>query len=475
MNIAILLPLLAYLIIIFLGTGYAFLQRTKGNFLTEYYVGNRSMTGFVLAMTTVGTYVGASSFIGGAGAAYQFGLGWVLVAMIQVPVVLFTLGVLGKKFAILARLHQSLTINDMLYARYRSLPLLLLASGALLFSFFIMMAIQFIGVGRLLESTLNIDYSLAVVGFAFTIGLYTFVGGFRAVVLTDSIQGIIMLLGSFLLLFAVIHAGGGVETIMQRLHQIDPALLRPYGSENKPFDLAFMLSFWVLVCFGLLGLPSTVIRAISYKNSQALHRGVIIGTIVMALLMLSIHLTGALGRAILPNLTVSDKIMPLLMMHVLPPTIAGIFLTAPMAGIMSSIDSMLIQASSTLIKDLYLRFKPEAYRNERKIKWLSTFSTLLITLLVVLCVLNPPDMLIWLNLFALGGLESTFLWVIVLGLYWEKANSTGAICSMCVGLGSYAFLSATDIQYLGLHPVIPALVLGFFAFLLGNYWQIYRK
>lgn len=475
MNFSVLFPLLAYLVLVFAGAGYAFLQREKGNFLTEYYVGNRSMTGFVLAMTTAGTYVGASSFIGGAGASYQFGLGWVLLSMIQVPVVLFTLGVLGKKFAILARLHQSLTINDVLYARYRSLPLLLLASGALLASFFIMMAVQFIGMGRLLETTLNIDYQLAVIFFALTVGAYTFIGGFRAVVLTDSIQGIIMLVGSFLLLFAVVYAGGGIEHIMHTLKKIDPALLTPYGTKEKPLDFTFILSFWVLVCFGLLGLPSTVVRAISYKNSQALHRGIIIGTVVMTLLMLNIHLAGALGRAIMPDLTISDKIAPLLMMDVLSPMVAGIFLTAPMAAIMSSVDSMLIQASSTLIKDLYLRFKPEASRNERKIKRLSTLTTLLITLLVTLCVLTPPDMLIWLNLFALGGLESTFLWVIVFGLYWEKANSIGAIWAMCVGGVSYIFLTATGTQYLGLHAIVPALALGLIAFLLGNIGGKYRK
>ncbi len=470
MNFAIVLPLLAYIVIVFAGAVYAFRQRKKGDFLTEYYVGNRSMTGFVLAMTTAATYVGASSFIGGPGAAYKFGLGWVLLAMIQVPVVLFTLGVLGKKFAILARKNNSLTINDILFERYKSHSLMLLASLALLLSFFIMMAVQFIGVGRLLETTLNIDYKIAVLLFALTVGIYTFIGGFRAVVLTDSIQGIIMMIGTFLLLFAVIHAGGGVASIMQKLATINPRLLTPYGIESRPLDFTFMMSFWVLVCFGLLGLPSTVIRAISYKNSQALHRGVIIGTVVITVLMLSIHLAGALGRAIIPDLTITDKIIPTLMIRVMPPIVAGIFLAAPMAAIMSSIDSMLIQTSSTLIKDLYLRFKPEARLNEKRIKKLSTLTTLVMTILVTLAVLNPPDMLIWLNLFALGGLETTFLWVILFGLYWKKANSTGAICSMLTGFFSYIYLTGQGIKLLGFHAIVPALTFGLIAFLLGNQW-----
>ncbi|HDR0633061.1 sodium/pantothenate symporter [Pasteurella multocida] len=468
MNYSILIPLFLYLCFVFAVAYYAYAKRQKGSFLSEYYVGNRSMSGFVLAMTTAATYVGASSFIGGPGAAYKFGLGWVLLAMIQVPVVLFTLGVLGKKFAMWAREHKSLTINDILFSRYKSPTIVLLASLSLLFSFFIMMAVQFIGVGRLLETTLNIDYRLSVLIFATTVGIYTFIGGFRAVVLTDTIQGLIMMIGTFLLLFGVIYAGGGVSQIIDTLETIDPRLITPYGIEARPLDFTFMASFWVLVCFGLLGLPHTVIRAMSYKNSKALHSGIVIGTVVIALLMLGMHLAGALGRAVVPELSVTDKIIPTLMIQVLPPVVAGIFLAAPMAAIMSSIDSMLIQASSTLIKDLYLRFKPEQIRNERRVKILSTVATLFMTILVTVATLNPPDMLIWLNLFALGGLETTFLWVMLLGLYWQKANAYGAVCSMIVGLGSYVTLTAASIKLLDFHAIVPALLFGLIAFLIGN-------
>lgn len=58
------------------------------------------MGGIVLAMTLTATYISASSFIGGPGAAYKYGLGWVLLAMIQLPAVWLSLGILGKKFAI---------------------------------------------------------------------------------------------------------------------------------------------------------------------------------------------------------------------------------------------------------------------------------------------------------------------------------------------------------------------------------------
>lgn len=132
MQTDVVLPLVGYLVLVFGLSIYAYTRRQTGNFLNEYFIGNRSMGGFVLAMTLTATYISASSFIGGPGAAYKYGLGWVLLAMIQLPAVWLSLGVLGKKFAILARRYNAVTLNDMLYARYQSRLLVWLASISLL-------------------------------------------------------------------------------------------------------------------------------------------------------------------------------------------------------------------------------------------------------------------------------------------------------------------------------------------------------
>ncbi|WP_211271098.1 sodium/pantothenate symporter, partial [Moraxella lacunata] len=457
-----------YLFFVFGVAWHAYQKRKAGGFLNEYYVGSRSMGGFVLAMTTVATYVSASSFIGGPGAAYKFGLGWVLLSMIQVPAIWLTLGTLGKKFAMLARQTGSITINDLLFARYQNKVVVWLACISLLLAFFGMMVVQFIGAGRLLETTLGLPYEWSIGVFALVIGLYTFIGGFRAVVLTDTVQGLVMLIGTMLLLGATLVATGGMDNAMTTLHTIDPHLLTPTGVDDK-LSATFMLSFWVLVCFGLIGLPHTAVRAMAYKDSRSLHRGILVGTVVMTVLVLGMHLAGVLARAVVPELDVPDKVIPTLMMTVLPPFVAGIFLAAPMAAIMSSIDSMLIQSSSTLIKDLYLSIKPDAIHNEAKIKRYSTTLTLGFTvILAVVAMLNPPDMLIWLNLLSFGGLEATFLWVLVFGLYYKKANATGAIWSMVAGLTSYVIIAYFKIALWDLHAVVPALAIGLVAFLVGN-------
>lgn len=468
MNLGIIFPLVIYLAFVFGAAIYAYVKRQKGgDFLAEYYVGNRSMTGFVLAMTTASTYASASSFIGGPGAAYKYGLGWVLLAMIQVPAVWLALGALGKKFALLSRETNALTINDLLLYRYKNKYLVWIACVALLIAFFAAMTVQFIGGARLLETTIGIPYTQALLIFALTVGIYTFIGGFRAVVLTDTIQGTVMILGTIVLLVGVIYQVGGVESAVKKLTEIDPSLVSPYGP-NEMLDFQFMASFWILVCFGVVGLPHTAVRCMAFKDSKALHNGMLIGTIVLTIIMFGMHLAGALGRAIVPDLTVSDKVIPSLMLHVLPPIVAGIFLAAPMSAIMSTVDAQLIQSSSIFVKDLYLAAKPQAVQNQKRIGRISSIITLILTALLIFASLNPPDMIIWLNLFAFGGLEAAFLWVIVLGLYWDKANAYGAVSSMLVGLVSFILFTQFGIKLFGFNPIVPSLVFGLAVFLMGN-------
>ncbi len=467
MQTDVVLPLVGYLAMVFGLSVYAYTRRKTGNFLNEYFIGNRSMGGFVLAMTLTATYISASSFIGGPGAAYKYGLGWVLLAMIQLPAVWLSLGVLGKKFAILARRYNAVTLNDMLYARYQSRLLVWLASLSLLVAFVGAMTVQFIGGARLLETAAGIPYDTGLLIFGISIALYTSFGGFRASVLNDAMQGLVMLVGTILLLVAVIHAAGGLHKAVETLQHIDPALVSPQGGDQI-LDLPFMASFWILVCFGVIGLPHTAVRCISYRDSKAVHRGIILGTIVVAILMFGMHLAGALGRAVLPDLKIPDQVIPTLMITVLPPFAAGIFLAAPMAAIMSTINAQLLQSSATIVKDLYLNLWPEELKNERKLTHISSMSTLILGLLLLLAAWRPPEMIIWLNLLAFGGLEAVFLWPLVLGLYWERANAHGALSSMIVGAICYTVLASFDIKIAGLHPIVPSLVLNLLAFYIGN-------
>lgn len=468
LNWGVLLPILAYLGVLYLVAARSNRLMTRSSsFLEEYFLGSRGMGAFVLGLTLVATYASGSSFLGGPGVAYKMGLGWVLLAMIQVPTALLTLGVLGKRFAILARRIGAVTLNDFLRARYESPWVVVLGAVAALVFFSAAMTAQFVAGGRLLQSVTGLPYGGALALFAGTVVLYTTVGGFRAVVLTDAVQGVVMLLGTLLLLGATVAAGGGIGHITATLRSIDPALLTPFGPGGF-VSRPYILSFWVLVGFGVVGLPFSAVRCMGYRDSRSLHRGILLSTGVLAALMLGMHLAGVFGRAVLPNLTEVDRIIPELSLHLLPPVLAGLFLAGPLAAIMSTVDSQLILASAAVVKDLYLNYvAPGAEatpEGKARVKRLSLGCTALLGILPFLVAYDPPTIIVWINLFAFGGLEAAFLLPTVLGLYWKRANAPGALASMAVGMVSFVAIQQMTKRVLDMHVIVPSLALAAAAF-----------
>ncbi|ACS80699.1 sodium/pantothenate symporter [Maridesulfovibrio salexigens] len=443
---------------------------SKG-FIEDYFIGGRSMGGMVLAMTIIASYTSASSFVGGPGVAYKLGLSWVLLAMIQVPTTFLTLGILGKRFAIMARKTDSVTITDFLRARYKSDAVVILCSVALIVFFMAAMLAQFIGGARLFQTVTGYPYIVGLVLFGVSVVLYTAIGGFRAVVLTDAIQGIVMVVAVVVILLAVINAGGGMENCIQSLKAIDPGLITPTGPKEA-VPQPFTLSFWVLVGIGILGLPQTTQRCMGYRDSKAMHDAMIIGTLLIGFMILCAHLAGTLGRAILPELPAGDLAMPSLIVELLSPVWAGVFIAGPLAAIMSTVDSMLLLVSAAIIKDLYIhyRLKGDASRMTLvSLKKMSLICTVVVGLMVFVAAIEPPDLLVWINLFAFGGLEAAFLCPIVIGLYWDKANSTGAISSIVIGVGTFIALTIMKPAMGGVHAIVPTTLASLTAFVLGSY------
>lgn len=462
MHWQVILPLLLFLVIIFgIGIWTNLRVRQSDSFLSDYFLGGREMGGFLLAMTMMATYGSASSFIGGPGVAYNTGLGWVLLAMAQLPAGYFVLMILGKKFAIISRKYEAITLIDFLKARYQSNAIVLLSAVAIIIFLFAAMTAQWVGGARLIESLTGLNYRGALIIFAVAVLVYVIIGGFAAVALTDALQGSVMVIGTIVLLVAVVIEGGGVSAIFADLVAEDPNFISPYGVEGNLTPL-YVSTFWILIGIGVIGLPQIAVRAMSYKDSKGMHRAILIGTIGIATVMFGMHLIGVFGRAVMPGIEIGDKVMPTLTLEILPPILAGVVLAAPMAAIMSTVNALLILVSSTVVKDVYLNFiKPNAPDTE--IKRMSFIVTTVVGIAVVLFALNPPEFLIWVNLFAFGGLESAFLWSVVLGLYWKKANKYGAFASMATGLVLYIYIDRFHQHVFGMHtvtiPVVASLLI----------------
>ena len=463
MNWQVMIPLLIFLVMMFcIGIWASKYLKSSNSFLQEYFLGGRQIGGLILAMTMIATYGSASSFIGGPGVAYTQGLGWVLLSMSQVATGYFVLMILGKKFAIMTRKYDAITLIDYLKARYNSKWVVILSALSIIIFLFSAMAAQWVGGARLIESLTGLSYTGALFIFAASVLVYVIIGGFRAVALTDTVQGIIMFVGTLILLIAVIIAGGGVPNIISDLVAENPNLVSPFGQDGGLTPL-YVSSFWILVGVGVVGLPQVTVRAMSYKNAKAMHRALIIGTVVVGFIMLGMHLIGVFARPILPGIEVGDTVMPLITLEVLPSWLAGLVLAAPLAAIMSTVDSLLLLVSSAIVKDVYINYvNPNA--SNTKVKRLSFTVTGILGVLVTVMALSPPDLLIWLNLFAFGGLEAAFIWPVVLGLYWKTGNKYGALASMILGVGSYIVISTYFPEAFGMHSVVLPVLLSLIAY-----------
>ena len=448
-------------------------EASKG-FLKNYFIGGRSMGGLVLAMTLVATYTSASSFLGGPGLAASWGLTQSWVAAIQIGTAFLTLGVLGKKLGMVSRKIGAVTVSDYLRKRYES-PLVVILCSVLLVIFFItQMVAQFIGGATLLQSVTGLPYEAGLVLFAVIVILYTVIGGFRAVVTTDTLQGFVMTVGTFLLLFFVLRAGGGMEQITSWLDANNPGwdLLckGDFGREVAALSPGYLISFWVLVGVGVLGLPQTAVRSMGFKDTRSMHNAMLVGTVVVGVLMIGMHFAGTLAAPLVEGaeITSTDQVIPYVVLNYMPAWAAGLFLAAPLAAVMSTVDSLLILASATIIKDLFVHYGPAKQKKaeenhgvaDRRISRSSTLLTLGLGIIAFLISLSPPDIIVWINLFAMGGLEATFFWPLIGGLYWKKGNATCCMTSIVCGVGAFLFFHFVPVSPFGIHEIVWGILAG---------------
>jgi sodium/pantothenate symporter len=466
MNWEVVTPLLIFLAVIFtIGMWSSRKLSESDGFLSDYFLGSREFGGFLLAMTMVATYGSASSFLGGPGAAYSIGFGWVLLAMSQLATGYFVLLILGKKFAIVSRRYNAVTLIDFLKERYQSKAVVLLSAFSIIVFLFSAMAAQWVGGAYLIQSLTGLSYIASLFIFTISVLIYVIIGGFRAVVITDAVQGVVMVVGTLILLIAVIIAGGGLSNLFADLTAINPNLITPFGEDGN-LSAAYVSSYWILVGVGVVGLPQVAVRAMSYRDSKSMHRAIIIGTVVTGTIMLGMHLIGIFARPVMPGIEVADQVIPLVALEVLPVWLAGLILAAPLAAIMSTVDSLLLVVSSSVVKDVYINYmKPKA--TESQVKRVSVGVTAVVGIVAFLLAISPPELLIFLNLFAFGGLEAAFIWPVVLGLYWKYANKVGAIASMFTGIASYIVIHFYNQAYgdlLGVHTVTVPVFLSLIVF-----------
>ena len=540
--------------------------RQKKEFVGEYFLGGRSLGLWAFALTFAATSSSGGSFMGFPSLVYTHG--WVLALWIAsyMLVPLVGMGLLGKRVNRLARQSGAVTIPDLIKARFRSESVGMIATLLVLFFMFFYLLAQFKAGSKIMttllqdvaiyQSAVNAvggaidglpwiasaepDYVLCLLVFAFSVIVYTAFGGFRAVVWTDVMQGIVMGAGVIILLFLTLGQVGGLTKATEQLKEMTPpetgigivtlgqaqtdmitlpkgAWLRlPDGgiarlaeqaslakgetqTEAKllkittpaevdriePTDFSFtvtstftanetkgygkglkgvyvsapgphperedgFLNVWIAIsffffwAFGSAGQPSNMVRLMAFKGTNVLRNAILAVSVYYTVIYLLLVVIFCCARILLPGMEVdSDRIMPELAAKVTGdagvPWLAGLLLAAPFAAVMSSVDSFLLMVSSAVVRDIYQnRVNPNA--SEKRLKRLSYLVTGVVGILAMLAVLNPPQYLQSLIIFASSGLAGCFLMPMLLGLYWPQITSKGAIAGMLGGLGCHLSL-----------------------------------
>ena len=449
-------------------------EARSSNFVKDYFIGGRSLGGFVLAMTTVATYSSVSTFVGGPGVAWQIGYGWLYMAIVQMVVIFLVMGVFGKKISLIAREIDAVTVIDIIRARYKSDALANMAAIFIVAFFCATMVAQFVGAAKLFEAVTGYSYMTGLTMFGIIVVIYTTIGGFKGVAITDAICAIAMMIGMGILFYCLLDKAGGYSAIMAHFRANDPAMLEPLSRGKMPVSL--YISQWLLVGVCTLALPQSVVRSISYKDTKALRNAIIIGTVVIGVVTIIATWVGVLCKGVLTNPDLAayggsvDNIMPRTIISVMSPFWAGVVIIGPIAATISTVSSLLLTSSSSIIKDVYMRHLEKSGKtlSNDGVKRLSMMFTILLGFGIYLISIAPPSVIWKINMFAFGGLETAFFWVMIFGLFWHKANSTGAICAMFGGVVAYCVTMALGFKVFSLHQITIGITSSLLFFLIGN-------
>lgn len=460
--------LFLYFGILFL-IGYFASRKVKN--IKDYYVGGKKLGFWVVAFSARATGESAWLLLGLTGLGAMVGLSafWVVLGeMLGVSVAWF---LMAKRFKRLSDSYDSITIPDYLVSRFKAKTNSLRVVAAIALSLFVTIYVsaQIDATGSAFEAFFGWNYYTgAVVGFLIVLA-YIFAGGFVAVAWSDLFQGSLMLLGLVLLPVVAFTTMGNVS-LLEGLHSIDPNLTSIWGEGGTSILNILGLIGLVGIGIGFMGSPQLFVRFMSIKNNNEINKGRWVAIVFTLLTDSCAVLIGMCGRYLIdgagsdPEAVLGNgaqNVLPMLVELLMPLTIIGIYMAAVLSAIMSTIDSLLVVASSAVSRDLYQQtFKPN--RSERSMKKLSRNITLLLALFalaiaMIVAITTPERTIFWFVIFGWSGIAATFCPTMILSLAWNGFTERGAIASMIMGFLCVPLFKFWVFGLEGIGPYIAAL------------------
>ena len=440
------LVILSLYFLILLGIGFFASKRVSN--ISDYFVGGKKLGYWIAALSARSTGESGWLLIGVTGMGAMMGVSALWIVVGEVIGVWLSWQYMAKKFKRMTDEYDSITIPDFLVSHFKSTThtIRIVAATALSLFVVIYVSAQIDITGKTFESFLGLDYYTGIaIGFGIVV-MYIFSGGFLAVAWSDFFQGSLMFVGLLLLPVVAYFSLSGDVSIIEGLLSIDPWLLDIWG----PGGLTLMNFLAVLgllsIGIGFMGSPQVYVRFIAIKNEAEIEKGKWVALFYTLLTDTSAVAIGILGRYMLteagenPEMILgnaAEDVLALVLGQVMPTLIIGIYIAAVLSAVMSTVDSLLVVASSAVTRDFYQQIlHPDV--DEKKLMGLSKKVTLTLAILALgvalaVSVLSPTRTVFWFVIFGWSGIAATFCPVIILSIFWNDYTEKGAIATMVTG------------------------------------------
>jgi len=474
----IILAFAAYMLLM-IAIGVVFMKRTNNS--EDYFLGGRGLGGWVAALSAQASDMSGWLLMGLPGAVYAFGTGqaWIAIGLL-VGTILNWVFVSGRLRRYTIRANNSLTLPAYFENRFHDDKRILLTASSLVIVIFFLVytASALASGGKLFSLVFGLDYRIALTVGAAVILIYTFMGGFMAVCVTDFIQGMLMLVGilavPIIALFMV-----GPENLMATLDASGVAggsssymnLMHSGGKAYTGIEI-FSQFAWA---FGYFGMPHILVRFMAIRDEHEIKKSRWVGIVWCGLSLFFACALGVIGRAYLfPEMLGTETtgsvenvfivtITKMFNEDLALPFVGGIFLCGIMAAIMSTADSQLLVTASAVSEDLYHGVVNKK-ADSKKVLNVSRITVLLVAVLAYVIALDPNSSIMGLVSNAWAGFGSAFGPLVLLSLYWKRTNLPGAIAGIASGALTvivWDYLPLVEGQTLGTATGLYSLAIGF--------------
>lgn len=424
-ELAILLTLIVYKIVL---VGIGFWANRRTNSSEDFFIGGKTLGPWVAAISSSASASSAWSLLGVSGAAYFLGVGalWLFPAVISGYI--FNWCWLAPRIRELSETSGAVTLSELLagqdnWKKYA----LWCCSFIIVFSFIFYIAAQFQAAGSTFSTSFGISQTYAIALGTGIILVYTLLGGFWAVSLTDTLQGSLMALVALVLPFVALLSVGGFDGLMQGLSEsMTLEQMSATGSFSGLFGVAFVLGM-LGVGIGYPGQPHVVNRFMALRDKDTLFVGRIVGIGWPVIVFGGMLLLGLCAKVLVPHSLHHENVLFEVTNLLFHPVVAGVIIAAVLSAIMSTADSQLLVCASSLSYDL------SAKRDRKRTLLLSRLTVVLICVLSMLLALYAPEAIFSRVLFAWSALGSAFGPLLIVMLMGYQVKGPYRVAAIMVG------------------------------------------